>query len=250
MVKAPKPLRFISYLRVSTDRQGISGLGLDAQRETVRRYAETRGGPVIAEYVEVESGRNPERPQLAAARVHAKRTGAVLAFAKLDRLARDVDVVREVVRSGVRVAFCDLPDLPMDASGELMVNIMASFAEFEARRISERTRAALQAAKARGVRLGNPLGAEALRRYHKARKRRGEPHRTGAAAAVEAVRINAAARAEAIAATVAALQAQGVTSHRGLAEVLNAQRVPTPRGGSWHPTTVARLLGRLRPGAL
>lgn len=246
MVKASRPLRFISYLRVSTDRQGASGLGLEAQRETVRRYVEGRNGPLLAEYVEVESGRDPARPQLAAARVHAKRAGAVLVFAKLDRLARDVDVVREVVRSGVRVAFCDLPDLPMDASGELMVNIMASFAEFEARRISERTKAALAAAKARGARLGNGgAGVAALRRYHALRKLHGRPHHSGAAAASEAASINAGLRAEALSETVRQLRSQGITSVRALTDVLNARRVPSARGKDWHPTSVARLLKRL-----
>jgi DNA invertase Pin-like site-specific DNA recombinase len=245
MTKAERPRKFISYLRVSTDRQGLSGLGLEAQRDTVKRYVEGRAGALVAEYVEVESGRNPERPRLAAARVHAKRAGAVLVFAKLDRLARDVDVVREVVRSGVRVVFCDLPDLPMDSSGELMVNIMASFAEFEARRISERTKAALTAAKARGVVLGNPKGAAALRLYHAARKRQGIPHRTGASAAREAVQSNAVARAEGLAETIRELRSHGIDSHRGLAEVLNAKGLRSPRGGRWHPTTVARLLRRL-----
>src|SRR3981189_763891 len=155
--------KFVSYLRVSTDKQGRSGLGLEAQREAVASYLNGGKWSLIAEYVETESGKRADRPQLKAALAHAKAIGATLVFAKLDRLTRNVDLLRALVTSDVDLVFCDLPSVPPGAMGRFLLTQMASVAELEAGLIGERTKAALAAAKARGVKLGNPNGARALR---------------------------------------------------------------------------------------
>jgi DNA invertase Pin-like site-specific DNA recombinase len=151
--------KFVSYLRVSTDKQGRSGLGLEAQRVAVESYLNGGRWTLAAEYVEAESGKRSDRPKLAKALAHAKAIGATVVFAKLDRLTRNVDLLRSLVTSDVDLVFCDLPH----AMGRFLLTQMASVAELEAGLISERTKAALAAAKARGVKLGNPNGARALR---------------------------------------------------------------------------------------
>jgi len=155
--------KFVSYLRVSTDKQGRSGLGLEAQREAVSRYLNGGNWTVAAEYVETESGKRSDRPKLMAALAHAKAIGATVVFAKLDRLTRNLDLLRSVVASGVDLVFCDLPHVPPGAMGRFLLTQMAGVAELEAGLISERTKAALAAAKARGVKLGNANSARALR---------------------------------------------------------------------------------------
>src|SRR5262249_39223538 len=153
-------------LRVSTDRQGRSGLGLEAQRDAVTTYLNGGRWTLEAEYIETESGRRSDRPKLAQALAHAKAVKATVVFAKLDRLARNVDLLRGLVASDVDLVFCDLPNVPPGAMGRFLLTQMASVAELEAGLISERTKAALAAAKARGVRLGNPNGARSLRGKH------------------------------------------------------------------------------------
>src|ERR1700689_4648726 len=155
--------KFISYLRVSTDKQGRSGLGLEAQRAAVEGYLNGGRWTGVADYVEAESGKRSDRPKLAKALAHAKVIGATVVFAKLDRLTRNVDLLRSLVTSGVDLVFCDLPNVPPGAMGRFLLTQMASVAELEAGLISERTKVALAAAKARGVKLGNPNGARALR---------------------------------------------------------------------------------------
>lgn len=153
-------MNLIAYYRVSTDRQGRSGLGLEAQQERVAQLAAERGAQVVAEFVEVESGRKSDRPQLAAALAEARKRKAVVAVAKLDRLARDAELIlrlsREAQVNGMGgFLFCDLPDIDATtAAGRLILGVMGSVAEFESRRISERTKGALAAAKARGMKLG------------------------------------------------------------------------------------------------
>ncbi|GAB7000138.1 recombinase family protein [Bradyrhizobium sp. 17-4] len=155
--------KFISYLRVSTDRQGRSGLGIEAQRAAVDAYLNGGRWTLVAEYVETESGKKSDRPKLAAALSHAKAIGAKIVFAKLDRLTRNVDLLRSLVNSGVDLVFCDLPSVPPGPMGRFLLTQMAAVAELEGGMISERTKNALAAVKARGVKLGNPNGARALR---------------------------------------------------------------------------------------
>jgi len=230
--------KFVSYLRVSTDKQGRSGLGVEAQRETVARYLNGGNWTLAAEYVETESGKRSDRPKLAAALARAKAIGATVVFAKLDRLTRNVDLLRALVTSGVDLVFCDLPHVPPGAIGRFLLTQMASVAELEAGLISERTKAALAAAKARGVKLGNPNGARALR-----------GKQTGNTKAVAAIKAKADDRASNLQAIITDLHAQGVNGVRMIARELNSRAVLTPRGGEWHPTSVVRLLERLEARA-
>jgi len=227
--------KFVSYLRVSTDKQGRSGLGLEAQRAAVAAYLNGGRWSLEAEYVETESGRRSDRPKLAQALAHAKAVGATVVFAKLDRLTRNVDLLRSLVASGVDLVFCDLPHVPAGAMGRFLLTQMASVAELEAGLISERTKAALAAVKARGVKLGNPNGARALNGRQKGNRE-----------AVAALKAGARQRAIDLASIVLDIRATGHTTVRGIASELNARSILTPRGGKWHPTSAARLLKRLR----
>jgi DNA invertase Pin-like site-specific DNA recombinase len=220
--------KFISYLRVSTDKQGKSGLGLEAQRDAVTSFLDGGRWTLIAEYQEIESGKKDdrERPQLAKALHHCKVTGATLVIAKLDRLARDAHFLLGLQKAGVRFVAADMPE-----ANEMVVGIMAVIAQGERKMISERTKAALAAAKARGVKLGNPNGAAHLRGL-------------GNAKAVEAIKANAQRRAMDVLGTIEDLRASGVTSARQLAKALNDRGILTPRGGRWHTASVQRVLGR------
>ncbi|MCQ0990069.1 recombinase family protein [Jiella marina] len=221
--------RYVTYLRVSTTKQGGSGLGIEAQREAVERYLRTCGTDVrpLAEYVEIESGKKADRPKLRQAIEHAQLAGARLVIAKLDRLSRNVHFLSGLKDAGVDFVAADMPD-----ANKLTVHILAAVAEHEREMISERTKAALQAAKARGKVLGNPKGAEHL-------KGRGN------AEAVQAIVKGADLKAERMRSTVERLQASGTTTAQGIAAALNAQGILSPRGGLWSATTVQRLRGRL-----
>jgi DNA invertase Pin-like site-specific DNA recombinase len=221
---------FVSYLRVSTDRQGRSGLGLEAQRAAVEDYLDGGSWTLLEEYVEVESGKKNDRPQLAKALHHAKVTGATLVIAKLDRLSRDAHFLLGLDKAGVDLVAADMPH-----ANRLTVGIMALVAEQEREAISKRTKEALAAAKRRGVKLGNPNGAAALRKAGK-----------GNAAAVARVQEGAYRRAEDLQPVIQEIQEQGVTGLRAIARALNQRGVVTPRGGKWHPTGVARLLERIK----
>jgi DNA invertase Pin-like site-specific DNA recombinase len=226
--------KFVSYLRVSRDKQGRSGLGLEAQRVAVQHYLNGGKWKVLSEYVEVESGKRNDRPKLAAALSHAKAAGAKLVFAKLDRLTRDVDLLRSLASSSVDLVFCDLPSVPPGAMGRFLLTQMASVAELEVGLIGERTKAALAAAKARGVKLGNPNGARALR-----------GKQVGNAEAVATIKANAVQRATDLKAIVDDIRGSGITTVRGIAKELHVRGIRAPRGDTWHPTAVARLLNRL-----
>ena len=216
----------VAYYRVSTDSQGQSGLGLEAQRAAVLAFMRDQAPAV--EFVEVESGRNPDRPQLKAAMEYAKANDATLIVAKLDRLARDVKMILAIVDSGVRVRFIDLPDIDTStATGRLILTVMASLAEFEARRISERTRDALAAKKARGERWQS-----------------GDPAKGARAAAV--ARLQKSLEAHQYALSVATeLQQYGCQSLRQIARGLEARGVKTVTGKTvWRASQVAAVLGR------
>ena len=219
---------FVSYLRVSTTRQGASGLGLEAQRQAVAAHV-ARGG-LLAEYLEVESGRKNDRPQLAAALAHAQATGATLIIAKLDRLARNVAFIANLMEAGVDFIAADLP-----SANRLTIHVLAAVAEYEREMISARTTAALAAAKARGVRLGNPHGARALAAAGKGN--------TAALAAIEASAVRWRARVRPI---IAAIASTGVTSTREIARELDRRGILTLRGGRWRGATVRAILGQTR----
>jgi DNA invertase Pin-like site-specific DNA recombinase len=217
--------KWVSYLRVSTARQGESGLGLEAQQEAINRLI--GAGEIIAAFVEVESGRNDSRPQLAAALAKCRETGARLAIGKLDRLARDVHFISGLMKSDVKFVAADMPE-----ADPFRLHIEAAIAEEEARKISARTKAALAAAKARGVKLGGDRG----RRFSPTEVARGNASRTAKA------RLHAAS----IAPVIADLRAQGATSLKSIAAELNARSIATPRGtGQWQPTQVQRVLSAI-----
>ena len=218
---------FVSYLRVSTARQGRSGLGLEAQRSAVASFLNGGSWELLAEYVEVESGKKTDRPQLLKALEHCRLTGAILVIAKLDRLSRDAHFLLGLQKAQVRFVCADMPQ-----ANELTVGIMALVAEEERKAISRRTREALAAAKARGVKLGCPNGASHLREY-------------GNAAGIAAVKAKASERAEGLRELIREIRGQGVTSANAIAQELNRRRIATPRGGQWYAATVSRLLQRL-----
>lgn len=222
---------FVAYFRVSTERQGRSGLGLEAQREAVTKHIERERGDLVGDFVEVESGKRNDRPQLAKALAMARAKGAVLIIAKLDRLARNARFLLSVVEGAgeAGVAFCDLPQLPPGPVGKFMVTMLAAVAELEAGMISQRTKAALDAAKARGVKLGNP------------NLRAGSP--LAAKRASKAASVLAKAKAKDVLPYVRAAQKAGATSLAQIAEALEARGVRTPRGGTrWAPAQVSRVL--------
>ena len=203
---------YVAYYRVSTDRQGASGLGLDAQREAVKKHIGS--GTLAAEFTEIESGRrHKNRPQLAAALQDARKRRAVLIIAKLDRLARNVHFVSGLMESGVEFIAADMP-----TANRLTLHIMAAFAEYEREAISQRTREGLAAAKARGKVLGNPNLAEARKAAALVTRTTPPPE------VIEIMRDR---------------RSQGDT-YRAIADRLNRLDIRTPRGYRWHPETVKR----------
>ncbi|MCW2237468.1 recombinase family protein [Azospirillum canadense] len=221
--------KYISYLRVSTDRQGRSGLGIDAQRETVTR---TIGRTADKEFVETESGRNNERPALrealAACRVHR----AVLVIAKLDRLSRNQRFLMELIdNKDVEVIFCDLPQIPKGPAGRFMLQQMAAVAELEAGLISERTKAALAAKVARDGQWDRNA------KHHLVAG-------AGQKAATAAVKAKATQIASDLSPVIADIQAAGHATLRAIAAELNSRGIPTARGGEWSAVQVQRVMQR------
>jgi DNA invertase Pin-like site-specific DNA recombinase len=223
-------LKLIAYERVSTARQGRSGLGLEAQCKAIDDFATGRDAEVLARFTEVESGGKDDRPELDKALQLARLTGATLVIAKLDRLSRNAAFLLTLQASSVRFVACDMPE-----ANNLTVGIMALVAQQEREAISMRTKEALAAAKARGVKLGNPNGAAALRR-------------TGqdGAALRATVSENADQFAKSLAPVIEAAWAKRRTTLRELAEDLNAQGIQTRRGRRWHVSSVRNLLTRIR----
>lgn len=221
----------ISYLRVSTQTQGRSGLGIEAQREIVRRFAEGEGCAIVAEYVEVETGKGADaldrRPQLAAALAHARKIGAAVLVAKLDRLSRDVHFVSGLMAQ--RVPFV-VAELGADTD-PFVLHLYAALAEKERALISSRTRDALAVKKAQGVKLGNRTNLGDAQALGSASNRAGAERFAG----------NVLPIVDQIAAT-------GATTFRAIASALNARGVRTARGGDWHATTVRNLLARRGQG--
>jgi DNA invertase Pin-like site-specific DNA recombinase len=224
-------ISFISYLRVSTDRQGKSGLGLEGQREAVARYVAQTGGTVVEEFVEVESGKRSDRQQLASALASSRARRAVLVIAKLDRLARNSSFLMSIVDGAPEgnVVFCDFPNIPKGAVGRFMLQAMANVAELEAGLISERTRTALAAAKARGVKLGNPKLKPG--------------NRETASIAAAANTAQAKERAAIVAPYIVQARFAGATTLAQVAQALTARGIATPSGsGAWHPVMVSRIM--------
>jgi DNA invertase Pin-like site-specific DNA recombinase len=217
----------VCYYRVSTQRQSRSGLGLEAQQRAVRQYLKCGDWRVVAEFTEAESGTRSERPKLARAIKVCRAYSATLIIAKLDRLARNVAFVCNLMESGVKFAAADFPE-----ANHLTIHILAAFAEHEARLISERTKAALAAAKARGVKLGGYHGSILTQKARLAGSR--------------ARKLRANRRAADLAPLIQELRQTGATSLHALARALNAREIPTSRGrGRWGASQVRRVLARL-----
>lgn len=222
----------VAYLRVSTKGQGESGLGLEAQQAAIEGFAHHNHATVARSYLEVESGRKSDRPQLAAAIAHAKRSKATLAVAKLDRLGRNVAFLSALMESKVDFVACDNP-----AANRLTLHILAAVAEAEAEAISTRTKSALAAYKARGGKLGAAREECRNNLPQEARKR-------GAKAAGEAVKANADAAYADLDSLFREFHARGLSQHAIAAE-LNRQGHTTRRGKPWNQVQVGRVLQRL-----
>jgi DNA invertase Pin-like site-specific DNA recombinase len=218
---------FVAYYRVSTGKQGKSGLGIEAQRAAVERYLNGGSWKIIAEFTEVESGKRSDRPQLDAALAAARARRVPVVVAKVDRLTRSVSFLSRLLDAGVDVRFADLPQIE-GAMGKFMLQQLVAVAELEAGLISARTKAALAEAKKRGVVLGGYQGRDFTRKDIKA--------------SVATRQAQASQRAADLAPIVQELQAGGATSLRAIAAGLNERSIPTARGGTWSAMQVARLL--------
>jgi DNA invertase Pin-like site-specific DNA recombinase len=217
---------YVAYYRVSTDRQGRSGLGLDAQKNAVQAYLNRSGGALRAEFTEVQSGKDDDRPQLSEALKLCRLTNSTLLIAKLDRLSRNVAFLATLQQAGTKFVACDLPE-----ANELVVHILAAVAQAERKAISERTKAALAAARARGIRLGNPrlkpgnaASAEFARRVRSESVRR---------------------RATELDEVITHAERRGCKTLRKLADHLNQLGVTTPQGTRWHANSVRRIRQRV-----
>jgi DNA invertase Pin-like site-specific DNA recombinase len=220
--------KVVAYYRVSTQRQGRSGLGLDAQRAAVARFigADRR---IVAELTEVESGRHPDRPELASALATCRAHRATLVVAKLDRLSRDAAFLLNLQAADVPFIAADQPH-----ANKMTVGLLAVIAQHEAEMISERTKAAMAEAKRRGVRIGQ------------ARNLTPEARARGLVAGRAALRVQADRRAADL---TPVLDRLGNLSHTATAKALNAEGIPSPRGATWTATSVSRLRARLTPKA-
>jgi DNA invertase Pin-like site-specific DNA recombinase len=216
---------FVAYYRVSTQKQGQSGLGLEAQKTAVHQFLNGGRWKLLHELVEVESGKNADRPKLAEALRLCRLHRAKLLVAKLDRLSRSVSFISTMMESGIKFQAVDMPDV-----NEMVLHILASVAQGEAKAISDRTKAALAAAKARGVALGG-LKWNLPSVSH-----------LGVKESVRVRKENASKYRADILPIIRQKQAEGIITLKALADALNADGTPAPRGGQWQPTQVMRLL--------
>lgn len=221
--------KVVCYQRVSTARQGISGLGLEAQTAACTAQAASMQATIIKAFTETESGKLNARPALTEALDLCKVTGATLVISKLDRLSRNAAFLLNLQESGVKFIAADMPQ-----ATNLTVGIMALVAQQEAEAIGKRTKEALAAAKQRGTVLGNPNGAAALRRANK-----------GNTDAVAAIKSGADEHAKNLEPVLEGLKAEGITSLGAIAKALNERGMLTPRGGQWHKTSVSNLVARM-----
>ncbi|MBB5056911.1 DNA invertase Pin-like site-specific DNA recombinase [Granulicella aggregans] len=219
--------KFVAYYRVSTKRQGISGLGLEAQRQAVHQYLNGGRWKLLSELTEVETGKRNDRPQLEQALGLCRLHKATLVIAKLDRLARNVNFISSLMESKVDFIAVDFP-----TANRLTVHILAAVAEHEAEMISTRTKAALVAAKARGTVLGGQRGDHKLN------------HRRGNRLSARVRGATASKRALDLLPIIASIKAAGATSLHGIAQELNERAIPTARGGEWSAVQVSRVLAR------
>ncbi len=211
---------FVAYFRVSTDKQGQSGLGLEAQTATVRKYAAGRG-EIIASFQEVESGKRSDRPELLKALAMCRQKKAVLVIAKLDRLSRNVAFIANLLDSRAEFIACDMPE-----ANKLTLHIMAAMAQHEREATSLRTREALQAAKVRGQQLGGQRTNSAA--LHRASAEQARQFRVD------------------LAPTLQQMKARGLTLAE-IADQLNERNIKTCKNRAWHPSTVCRLLKEVAP---
>jgi DNA invertase Pin-like site-specific DNA recombinase len=229
-MSTPQDCKLVAYYRVSTDQQGQSGLGLEAQQATVRAYAQRTGCRIVASYQEVESGRKADRPELAKAMDHAKLARATLVIAKLDRLSRNVAFLATLMDSGAEFVACDNPN-----ATRLTLHILAAVAEDEARKGSQRTKDALAAAKARGVKLGGRRpGHERMSPESRLR---------AATAGATSNRLAADSYYRSLAPRVQELRLSGLTQ-QAIADRFNGEGLTTQSGGPWTQVAVLRVLRR------
>jgi len=223
-------MKVVAYHRVSTAKQGTSGLGLQAPQKAIEDFTKQCGGEITGSFTEVESGKNDERPELEKALHMAKVTGSTLVIAKLDRLSRNASFLLNLNDSGVEFIATDLPK-----ANDLTVGVMALVAQQEREAASNRTKEALAAAKARGVKLGNPNGAAALRRADR-----------GNEAGIAAIKSKADRHAMDLEPVIEVIRAEGLTSLGDIANALNSRGFLTRRGGQWHKTTVKNIVERIK----
>lgn len=219
--------RFVSYLRVSTEKQGRSGLGIEAQRKAVTDFLNGGQWSLITEVVEHESGKRADRPKLAQALRLCRLHNATLVIARLDRLSRDAAFLLNLQNAGVRFVAADMPE-----ANEMVVGIMGVVAQAERKRISTNTKLALAAAKARGVKLGGDRGVI--------------PTAEAQAKGGAATKAKATNRAADLLPVINAIRQSGTTTLKGIADALNAQGIPTAKGGTWGPTQVSRVEARAK----
>ncbi len=215
--------RYVAYFRVSTQKQGSSGLGLEAQKQAVASFLQQFGGALVAEFMEVESGKRPDRPEFTKATDYAELANATLLVAKLDRLSRDLHFVTSLQKRGIKFKLCDLPEID-----QLTIHILAAMAEHEARMISIRTKQAMQVAKQRGVIMGNPLLAvQRNTNVTAANDKRISEHQLWKSKVIKVIQ-----HLE---------QSEDISTCAAIAKALNERGLRTPRGAEFTVPIVSRI---------